>query len=169
MALIDGYRFADLHVKELTARLELRRGTGQAFMRAVRLPRSARAGSRIPVKIDLVHVGGRKETITETVRLPRRPRRGFHELTFTGTDSDDGAGDIFGALTTLLLGDEGDEDTGGDPGPATLEELRKAIRRVERWDGVRMRVDRRRGHGRKAFRNADLRLSGRVRGFIRLR
>ena len=168
MSLIDAYRFGDLRVTGITANLDLMRGADQAFMRKLRLPRTARRGREVTAKIDIVHVGGRRQTLTQRFRIPSGARRGRHELTLTGTDSDDGAGDIFGAITTLIIGDEG-EPSGGDPGPRSIKELRRAIRRVERWDGVRLRLDRRRGRGVRAFRREDVRLSGRVRAQIRIR
>jgi hypothetical protein len=167
LSRIDGYRFGDLRVKHVSARLDLRRGTRQAFMRSARAAGRARAGRMLKVKLDVVHVGGRKETLTQTVKLPRRLRRGLHELTLTGTDSDDGAGDIFGAITTLIIGDQ-PEDSGGDPGHSSIKQLARSIRRVERWDGVNMRFDGARRASR-GFRRDDVRLSGRVSVLLRVR
>ena len=167
MTLIDNYRFGNLRVTGMTARLDLERGARQAFMRTLRLPGRVRRGQRVSARIGVTHVGGRKETITQTLRIPRDLKRGSREIVLTGTDSDDGAGDIFGSITTLIIGGEGG-NAGGDPGPRTVPELAKALRNVERYDGVRVKVGGRRGRGSKAFRRDDVRLSGRVSAFVRV-
>jgi hypothetical protein len=166
--LIDGYRFGDLHVTSMEARLDLERGANQAFMRRLRLPARVRPGQRVKARIGITHVGGRRETITQTVRIPRDVRRGPREIILTGTDSDDGAGDIFGSITTLIIGGEGGSG-GGDPGARSVKQLGKAIRGIGRYDGVWVKVGGRRGRGNKAFKRAELRLSGRVSAFVRVR
>jgi hypothetical protein len=169
MSLIDGYRFGNLRVTDLSARLELQRGARQAYMRKLRLPRRISPGQRrVRAKLDVVHVGGRRETLTQTIRLPRGIRRGVHELTLTGTDADDGAGDIFGSIMTLIIGDE-EEDQGGDPGPRSIKALARSIRAIQRYDGVHVKLDGRRGRGARAFRRDDLRLSGQVGASVRVR
>jgi hypothetical protein len=167
MALVDGYRFGDLRVTALNARLELERGTRQAYMQKLSVPPRVRRGQRVTVKIGVRHVGGRRQTLTQELRIPRGARRGVHQLVLTGTDSDDGAGDMFGAFTTLIIGGE-EEDSGGNPGPRSLKQLARAIRGVERWDGVRLKFDNQRRRGSKAFERDDLRLSGRVAAFTRI-
>ena len=136
-------------------------------MQKLQLPRRVRPGQRVTARIGVRHVGGRRETLRQRIRIPFGIRRGFHELILTGTDSDDGTGDLFGAFMTLLIGDE-EEDSGGDPGPKSLKQLTRAIRRVQRYDGVRMKFDAQRRRGRKAFVRDDLRLSGRASTTVRV-
>jgi hypothetical protein len=138
----------------------------QAFMRSIRLPRRVRPGQRVRARVSLQVVHGPKLTRTYSVRLPSGLKRGSRRLTFVGTDAD--AGDAaFGDAITLILDDgEGDEEpTGGDPGPSSVSELADEITALGRYDGVGLR------NGEdtvRAFRDDELRLSGRVRTTVRV-
>jgi hypothetical protein len=165
LTMIDAYKLADLEVKEVSARVKMERGMRQAFMRSISLPRRVRPGQRVRARVKLQVVRGPKLTRTYTVRLPSGLRRGARRLTFVGTDADS-AGDVFGDAIELILDDSGDESShGGDLGPASVGELADQIAGLARYDGVGLR------HGSDtlhAFRDPELRLSGRVRTTVRV-
>ena len=96
---------------------------------------------------------GAKLTRTYTMAIPRDARSGRQTLRLVGQDADQGAD----AFTTIILGDDEDENEGGDPGPSSLDELADAVRATERFDGVSLRIGRVRG---EAFRDDDYRISG---------
>jgi hypothetical protein len=164
LGMIDAYKRADLEVREVSARLKLRRGMRQAFMRSIGLPRHVRPGERVRARVSLQVVRGPRLTRTYSVRLPSRLKRGARRLTFVGTDADAGDAD-FGEAITLILDDGEDEAPGGDPGPASVGELADEIAGLGRYDGVGLRNG---DDTVEAFRDEELRLSGRVRTTVRV-
>jgi len=152
LALLDAYRPSNLHVTELAARLTLERGQRQAFMRKIRLPRRVRPGQVVPVKLDVQVVRGPKRTLTFKARIPRSTGRGLRSLTFRGEDPD--LADDFGGLTITLGGEDEEEDT---TGPRTLKELVREIRKVERYDGIRIGKS-----GLRFYKHPELRIGGRA-------
>lgn len=154
LALLDSYKPADLHVTELTARLRLRRGRHQAFIRSVRVPRRARAGRMVTARMRIQRVRGRRSTVRFRFRAPSRAGR--RTLVFRGTDADLGEGDLFGVIELDFGGGSGDAT-----GPRTLEGLVRSMRRIQRYDGVRV-------NGRRAFRSPRLRIGGRASTSIRI-
>jgi hypothetical protein len=165
LGMIDAYKVADLEVREVSARVKLQRGMRQAFMRSIRLPQRVRPGRRVRARVSLQVVHGPKLTRTYSVRLPSRLSRGSRRLTFVGADADAGD-DAFGQEIELLLDDSGDEEpTGGDPGPTSVNELADAITDLARYDGVGLRNG---GDTVAAFRDEELRISGRVRTTVRV-
>jgi hypothetical protein len=115
------------------------------------------------VSLQVVH--GPKLTRTYSVRLPSRLSRGSRRLTFVGTDADAGD-DVFGQAIELILDDsEGEAPRGGDPGPTSVNELAGEITALGRYDGVGLRNG---DDTTQAFRDDELRLSGRVRTTVRV-
>jgi hypothetical protein len=155
LSRIDAYTGRPPHVTEVAVRIDLRRGQRQAYLRSFLLPRRARAGERIRVRATLQRVRGARFTRTYSVRLPRDLRRGSRRLTFSGRDVDTADDSLLG---TIVIGD-GEEDGGVEPGPGSLRELAAAIRSLQRFDGVRLRIGDRR---MRAFRDEELRISGRA-------
>src|SRR4029450_5637903 len=92
--------------------------------------------------------------------LSGRPGPGARRLTFVGTDADSGD-DAFGQAIELILDDSGgdEEPTGGDPGPASVNDLADEVTALGPYDGVGLRNG---GDTVPAFRDDELRLSGRV-------
>jgi len=94
------------------------------------------------------------------VRIPRDLHRGRRELRFTGTDVDVADDGLLGAIII-----DGIDDGAGNPGPRNLRALAKRIRNLQRYDGVRVSTS----HGRhRAFRDRDLRISGRASARVRV-
>jgi hypothetical protein len=130
---VDAYTAGPVHVAAVEARLQIRRGQRQAFLRAVRLPRRARAGQRVRATLVLRHVRGRTERRRVRLRLPSGLSKGHQEVAFTGTDVDAGPeADLFADLLAELLSGS----PGGDSGPGSLSELRAAVEGNARYDGV---------------------------------
>jgi hypothetical protein len=73
--------------------------------------------------------------------------------------ADFGSTDFFGDLSVLFGEDTGG---GGDPGPPSVEKLATAIRRLARYDGLRIRSGGSRGEqgGARAYRAPDIRIAG---------
>ncbi|MEA2142430.1 MAG: hypothetical protein QOI64_860, partial [Solirubrobacteraceae bacterium] len=159
LSLIDAYKPAALHLTEVSARVTMTRGQHQAYMRRLILPRLVRRGSRVTARLVVQRVRGARETIRFKMRIPATLRRGFQRITLKGADPD-GAQDLFGGLT-ITLGDESEPDT---QGPKTLAALVKEIRKLQRWDGVRMTGR----SGGRVYRDADLRIGGRASTFVRV-
>ena len=132
LATIDAYTGKPPTVTGVNVLLKVHRGADQAFIRDVSLPARVRPGQRVRARVALQRVRGDRLTRTYTLRIPGSLRRGNQRLRFVGTDADQGES----AFTTILLGDEEEENEGGDPGPATLEELAESVRATQRWDGV---------------------------------
>jgi hypothetical protein len=95
------------------------------------------------------------------MQIPRETRRGTQRVRLVGQDADQGAN----AFTTIILSDEDQQSEGGDPGPATLDELAEQIKATARFDGVGVRVGRARG---EAFRDDDFRISGQAEATVKV-
>jgi hypothetical protein len=166
LGMIDGYKVADLEVREVSARVKLQRGMRQAFMRSISLPSRVRPGQRVRARVSLQVVRGPRLTRTYSVRLPSGLHRGSRRLTFVGTDADSGEAAFGDAITLILDDSEGEgESPGGDPGPTSVSQLAEQIEALGRYDGVGLR------NGEDtvaAFRDEELRLSGRVRTTVRV-
>ena len=165
---LDDFKQRRLHVTEFAARVRLRRGLRQAFIRSVTLPRRVRRGQRVRATLHLKVVRGPSITRRFRLRIPRSMRPGRRELAFVGRDVDDPDSDLFGALIeTILIGADGEEQAGaGDPGAPSLPALARRVHGIARYDGVTVRAGGRRA---RAYRDADLRISGRTSTSVRVR
>jgi len=170
LAQIDAYKPAVLHVTGVDSSVQVRRGQRQAFLRAVKLPRRARAGQRVRATLVLRHVRGRLERKRVRLKLPLDLRPGRQRrVVFRGTDVDGGGGDFFDELIELFE----EEGGGGDGlGPASVQELALSIEALERFDGVYARppsddeedID----PGEPAYLDPDVRISGRASARLRV-
>jgi hypothetical protein len=164
---LDDYKRSSLHVTEFAARVKLRRGLRQAFIRSVDMPRRVRRGQRVRVKLHLQLVRGAHITRSFRLRIPGSMRPGRRQLGFLGHDVDDPDSDLFGALIeAITIGGDDGEDGAGDPGARSLDALAKRVHDVARYDGVTVRAGGRRA---RAYRDADLRISGRGAATVRVR
>ena len=162
LAAIDDYQGSPPDVREVAVRIDFSRGENRAFLQSVKLPRRVRPGQNVRARVTLRRVRGPRIKRTYAFRIPRELRRGERELTFSGSDVDV-ADD--GLLGSIIISDE-EDDGAGDPGPRSLRALAGRIRSIHRYDGVRVRGD----FGRDpAFRDPDLRISGRATTTVRVR
>lgn len=160
MTLIDTYRPAGLHVTEVAARARVRRGQHQAFMRSVRLPARVRPGQRVTARMRVRRVRGATQTVRFKVRIPDHVKPGKRRVAFRGTSPDSADDDLFGTLTIELGGDEEEEDLG----PQNLKELVSEIRKIDRYDGIRVSL----GGRRRAYEHPRLRIGGRAATTVRV-
>ncbi|HKG65389.1 MAG TPA: hypothetical protein VKB28_15055 [Solirubrobacteraceae bacterium] len=160
LARIDDYQGTPPRIGEVAVRMDIRRGERRAFLRSVKLPRRVRAGQRVRARVTLRRVRGGVIRRSYRMRIPRELHRGKRTLRFTGTDVDVADDGLLGAIII-----DGIDDGAGDPGPRNLRALAKGIRRLQRYDGVRVNA----GSGRhRAFRDRDLRISGRASARVRV-
>jgi hypothetical protein len=157
LALIDTYRPTGLHVTEVSARLRVRRGQQQAFMRDVKLPSRVRPGQRVTARMRVRRVRGATETISFPVRIPKGIGSGERRVAFRGSDPDTGDEDLFGTLT-IDLGDPEEEEDSVDAGPRNLNELVAEIRKLDTYDGIRVSLK----GSRRAYEHPTLRVGGRA-------
>ena len=163
---LDDFKPRALHVTEFAARVKLRRGLRQAYLRRVELPRRVRPGRRVRARMHLQVVRGPKITRTFRLRIPSGLERGRRHLTFVGRDVDDPDSDLFGALVdTIVIGGDEEGDSSGREGARTIDGLARRIRGLERYDGVRLRAG---GTRTKAYLDPDLRISGRASTAVRV-
>ena len=142
--------------------LKVRRGADQAFIRTSRSRRGCVPGQRVRARVALQRLRGDRLTRTYTAAHPRLDcAAATQRLRFVGTDADQGES----AFTTILLGDEEEENEGGDPGPRRSTNSPRASARPQRWDGVTLRVGRSRT---QAFRDDDFRISGQAETTVRV-
>ena len=160
LAAIDDYQGTPPRIGEVAVRIDLRRGERRAFLRSVKLPRRVRPGQRVRARVRLRRVRGGTFERTYAMRIPSGLRRGARTLHFSGTDADVADDGLLGAIII-----DGFDDGAGDPGPANLRKLAARIRSVRRYDGVRVRAG---GGTSHAFRDADIRISGRASARVRV-
>ncbi len=161
LTAIDDYQGTPPQVKEIAVRINIRRGEQRAFLRSVRLPRRVKPGQTVRARVTLRKVRGGRIVRSYPMRIPGGMRRGVRSLTLSGTDADIADDGLLGAI---IISDE-EDDGAGDEGPQTLRALASRIRSIHRYDGVRVRG----GFGRQhAFRDRDLRISGRASTTVRV-
>ena len=73
---LDDFKRRRLHVTEFAARVKLRRGLRQAFIRSVTMPRRVRRGQRVRVRLNLQVVRGPRITRSFRLRIPDSVRAG---------------------------------------------------------------------------------------------
>jgi len=110
--------------------------------------------------VTLRRVRGSTFKRTYRVKIPRGVRAGQRTIRFAGTDADVADDGLLGAIII-----DGLDDGAGDPGPKNLRALAERIRSTERFDGVRMRAG---GDVSRAFRDDDVRISGRASATVRV-
>jgi hypothetical protein len=161
LSAIDAYTGKPPRVTGVSVLLKLHRGADQAFIRGISLPARVRPGQRVRVRVALQRVRGGALSRTYTIRIPADAKRGKQRLRLTGQDADQGDS----GFTTIILGGDTPQDTGGDAGPGTLGELAAAVSATARYDGVSLRLGRAQA---EAFRDNDFRISGQADTTVRV-
>jgi hypothetical protein len=180
-ALLDAYEATPLKIRRVEANVRLQRGLRQAFLVSVDGPSRVRRGATVRLRTRLRRAGGRIQTRTLAVPVPRGMPAGPRDLTLIGTPEDTGASGLDESDTVLDLGTLFDVPEPEADGPTTLASLARAIERIERYDGVRASfvepggdppdpedpsADVPKGpegaavRPRRVYRDADLRISG---------
>lgn len=159
-SMIDAYRGRTPHVSEVHAETEIRRGERLAFLRKVDAPRIVKPGRMTTLKVTMQRLRGGKLTKRYRVRMPRGLKPGTHRtLKLNGAREDSMDED----LLAILFGFS--EDADEPPAPARLDDLIQAISSLGRWDGVELRLG---GREKRAFRDEDLVITGRVKTPVRI-
>ncbi len=162
LSSIDAYSGRPPHITGVDVLLELRRGAEQAFLRHISVPSRVRPGQTISVQATLQRVRGAQFKRTYRMRIPSDAKHGELKLRLTGRDADSGDSALG---TTIIIGDDSQDDGAGDEGPATIRELADEVEASERYDGVTFRLGSARG---RAFRDDDVRISGRAEATVRV-
>ncbi len=162
LSSIDAYSGKPPHILGVDVKLELRRGADQAFLRHISVPARVRPGQTISVRATLQRLRGAQFKRTYKLRIPGNAKRGEQKLRLTGRDADSGD-DALG--TTIIIGDDSEDDGAGEAGPSSIRELADEVEATERYDGVTFRLGGARG---RAFRDDDVRISGRAEATVRV-
>jgi len=160
LTAIDDYQGTPPKIGEVAVRMDLERGEQRAFLRSIRLSRRVRAGRTVKARVTLRRVRGSTFKRTYRVKIPRGLRAGQRTIRFAGTDADVADDGLLGAIII-----DGIDDGAGNPGPRNLRALARGIRGLERYDGVRVFTG---SNRRRAFRDRDLRISGRAGTRVRV-
>ncbi len=156
LSSIDAYSGKPPHILGVDVLLQLRRGADQAFLRHISVPSRVRPGQTIRVRATLQRVRGAEFKRTYRLRIPGDARRGELKLRLTGRDADSGDNALG---TTIIIGDDSEDDKAGEEGPGSIRELAGEVEATARYDGVTFRLGSARG---RAFRDDDVRISGRA-------
>ena len=117
-------------------------------------------------RLHLQVVRGPRITRSFRLRVPSSLAAGRRRLTLVGRNVDDPDSDLFGALVeTITIGGEEEGDSSGREGARTLDQLERRITSIARYDGVSLRAG---GERTRAYRDADLRISGRASRTVRV-
>ncbi len=167
--LLDTYRFGTLHPTNVEVGLRLRRGVRQAFLLDADVPRRARRGRTIRVRLNLRRSGtGVVSTRTIRLRIPRDAPTGRRTLRLSGTSLDVGSNPGEEGSDLVVLFEEEAEEEQSDPGPTSVEEVAALFEDLGRYDGLTASFG---GDSqeRNVYRDANLRITGRVRVPITIR
>jgi hypothetical protein len=159
---IDAYSGKPPHILGVDVLLELRRGADQAFLRHISVPSRVRPGQTIRVRATLQRVRGAQFKRTYKLRIPGDTKRGELKLRLTGRDADSGDNALG---TTIIIGDDSEDDGAGEEGPSSIRELADEVEATARYDGVTFRLGSERG---RAFRDDAVRISGRAEATLRI-
>ncbi len=160
ISLIDLFKGRPVNVTSLRASITQTRAQRQAYLRSVSLPRRARRGAVVPVKIVTRIVRGPRKVFRFNWRIPRDFKPGKHKVRLRGSDPDSGFGFFFDEIIIDFGGGDSFFDT---EGPRTVDQLAKAFARVHRYDGIRLRS------GDRVYRDDTYRIGGAARTTIRIR
>jgi hypothetical protein len=160
LARIDDYQGRPPEIREVAVRMDIRRGEQRAFLRSVKLPGRVRPGEEVRARVTLRRVRGGVIHRSYRMTIPHGLRRGERVLKFSGTDVDVADDGLLGAIII-----DGIDDGAGNPGPRNLRALAEGVRGLERYDGVRVSAG---GSRRRAFRDGDVRISGRASTRVRV-
>jgi hypothetical protein len=120
----------------------------------------------VRARLHLKVVRGPRITRRVRLRIPSGLGRGRRTLTFVGRDVDNPDSDLFGALVdTIIIGGDEEGGSAGREGARSFSGLARRIRDIARYDGVRLRA---RGVRSRAYRDPELRISGRVSTVVRV-
>jgi hypothetical protein len=162
ISLIEIYEGRPPHVTSVRASVEMRRGERVARLLGVRAPKRVRAGSKVTLRVRMQRYRGDAFTKRYRVRIPRGVKPGRRPLEL-GLDEETLSED---ELLELILGidPDGDDDEEIKP-PVSLNDLLERIEGLGRWDGVQLRVGRKRARG---FLDRDLVIDGSARTTVRV-
>ena len=133
---VDAFVLGPLHVTGVAVQLGLRRTQRQAFLTSLAAPRVLRRGRTVRLRVGFRQIGGRLQSRTVALRVPRKATRGTRRLRLSGTPADAAAG-AGGDLTDLFsVAIDGTGDAPSQSGPPTLNALAAEVAAVHRYDGV---------------------------------
>jgi hypothetical protein len=135
-ALIDAYDASPLHVTDVEVNAKLQRGLRQAFLVGLSGPHVLRRGRTVRLTLRLRRPRGGTFARSFSMKVPRDAPRGAHELRLRGTPADTPGGAALGSLVEALVGDGLQSPDEEARGPASLDELGKSVKEIERYDGV---------------------------------
>jgi hypothetical protein len=161
--LVDRFDFAPLLIRSASVSLAARRGVVDEVLVAARATRSARPGTRVPVRVRVQRRGGGRRTITARVPVPRHMRPGRRTVVLAGNGFSGDPGFIIELLAAELGG--AGRATAAQSEPPTVRRLARRVRAIERPLGIEARFGRR--NRRVVYRSNDVRFDGRVK--VRLR
>lgn len=185
-SLVEQFDRRQLHVERVRASLELRHGIRFAVMRRASGPRRVRPGQRIRLRLVVQRPRQRAQQVSFRYRVPHTVRPGRRTLRLIGTSADPGESSLAGVFGGIFDFEGGFFGFESGPRPQTVRALARAVRAIERFDGVRATFRRPRageedpflseifgvpdaGHraGEPVFRHPRLRIGGRAT--VRLR
>jgi hypothetical protein len=173
LELIGAYTGRALHVGSVKAGVRIERGADLAYMRALDLPARVRPGQKVTATLTVQRLREPRRRVRIPLTMPRDLDAGSRRIILSGTDADSAEEGLFDELTLALGEDDSDSDDRDesrlDEGPQSLDELAREVRAIARYDGVSLFVDSERGDGEPAYRDPDVRLSGRVSARVRVR
>jgi hypothetical protein len=161
---LDGYKFGTLHPTAVDVGLRARAGVAQAFITGATAPARVRRGHALRVRLHLRHTGtGARTTRTVGVRVPLGTPRGARTIRLVGTPADIGGNpDDPGDLSIVFE----EPDTGDDPGPQSLAQLRASFASLARFNGVTATIA---GEKHRVFRDPRERITGSARVRVNVR
>jgi hypothetical protein len=112
------------------------------------------------VRATLQRLRGAEFKRTYKLGIPGDAHPGELKLRLIGRDADSGDS---GLGTTIIIGDDTEDDGAGDAGPGSIRELADEVEATARYDGVTFRLGSARG---RAFRDDKVRISGRAEATV---
>jgi hypothetical protein len=161
LAGFDVYKGKPIHVTSVTARLTQTRGERQAYLRSLKLPKRARRGAEIPVRLTFQVVRGERKTVKLRWRVPHTFHRGRHTIRLRGSDPDSGGAGFFDDIVIDISG-SGDDTFVDSEGPRSVKGLVKEFQAAHRWDGIRLKS------GTRFYRDDTYRIGGKASAKIRI-
>jgi hypothetical protein len=163
--LVDGFDLAPLHIRGVAVSLAAKRDFADDVIVGATAPRRARAGSTVPVRVELRRRRDGARSVTVQVPIPAGVRPGPRTLIIEGNGfPQDGEGDLFLELVGGLTG-KGQAHASATE-PRTVSQLARVVASLRRPLGITARFRHR--QPRVVLRSNDVRYDGRAKVTLRV-
>ncbi len=160
--LVDAYDVPPPAIEGASVRIRARPGVDADVLLSASLPKQARRGARVPVKLAVGRRGDGRRRLSFSMRIPRDMPLGHQTITLHGAGGGGSEEALIEAFVEALTGDGG----GSGKEPHSIRDLAARVAAIHRDLGIEARF--RRGSRKLVYRSSDVSFEGRVKVSLRV-